>query len=88
MPSMDQTVLSRADFSCYAPEASSVFLVGRFDQHKLGLRPMSRNERGEWSVMLELPPGRYLYKFLVMYRGILNLPEDPPAVVGRCNGWN
>ena len=88
MPSLNQIVFSRAEFTCYAPEASSVFLVGRFDEHKLQLRPMGRNEEGEWSAVLELPRGRYLYRFFVLYRGSLDVPEDGPAVVVRWNKWN
>lgn len=88
MPALDQTVLSRAEFSCYAPDASSVFLVGGFEQRKTHLHAMTRNEGGEWSAVLELPPGRYLYKFLVVYRGVLDLPEGCPTVVAKWSQWN
>ena len=88
MPSLNQAVLSRVEFSCYAPDASSVVLAGRFDQHKLSFRPMARNESGEWSAVLALPPGRYLYKFLIVYRGVLDMPEDCPAVVASWDRWN
>ena len=88
MPSLDQPVLSRVEFSCHAPDASSVVLAGRFDRQKLSLRPMTRTARGDWSAVLALRPGRYLYKFLVVYRGLVNMREDSPAVVAKCDRWN
>jgi 1,4-alpha-glucan branching enzyme len=88
MPSLGQVVLSRVDFTCRAPEATSVFLVGRFDQSKLSLHSMRRSDDDDWSASLALPPGRYPYKFVVVYRGVLTTPEDRLAVVPASTQWN
>lgn len=88
MPATDQILLSRAEFSCFAPDASSVFLVGKFDRCKTDLRPMTRNDGGDWSASLELPPGRYLYKFLIVYSGVLNMSEGRATVIARRDQWN
>ncbi len=52
-------------FSCRADEARAVSLVGTFNDWNPDATPMSRNAAGEWTVTLELAPGRYEYKFVV-----------------------
>ena len=52
-------------FSCYAPEAKTVSLAGSFNEWKPETTPMERQENGEWTVSLKLPPGCYEYKFVV-----------------------
>ncbi|MEZ5398810.1 MAG: glycogen-binding domain-containing protein [Bryobacteraceae bacterium] len=51
--------------SCRAQDASTVFLAGTFNDWNPEATPMSRNDSGEWTVTLELVPGRYEYKFVV-----------------------
>lgn len=52
-------------FSCCADDARAVSLVGTFNDWNPDATPMSRNPAGEWTVRLELAPGRYEYKFVV-----------------------
>ncbi len=55
----------RVVFSCRAEDARSVALAGTFNDWDPEATPMSRNPEGEWTVTLDLAPGRYEYKFVV-----------------------
>lgn len=68
----------RAEFTCDAPNASSVFLVGTFDGRKMRPAPMSRGADGEWTAVLQLPPGQYEYKFIAVYHRQIHVREDGP----------
>ena len=53
------------EFKFYAPQAKKVSLAGTFnnwDTRKLGAK---KDSKGNWSVKLNLKPGRYEYKFFV-----------------------
>lgn len=52
-------------FRLAAPEATGVFLAGEFNQWSATATPLQRGADGSWVVALELPPGRYEYKFVV-----------------------
>lgn len=52
-------------FSCYAPDAKTVFLAGSFNEWKPEATPMERREGGRWTASLKLPPGYYEYKFVL-----------------------
>ena len=52
-------------FSCYAPEAKTVFLAGSFNEWNREATPMLRQKDGSWAVSLKLPAGHYEYKFAV-----------------------
>ena len=65
----------RAEFACEAPEANCVFLVGTFNGWNPQATPMARKDNGEWTTVLELPPGNYHYRFLVVYRGQMNVRD-------------
>lgn len=51
--------------SCHAPEATSVAIAGSFNDWNTESTVLQREKEGRWSVMLELTPGRYEYKFMV-----------------------
>ncbi len=51
--------------SCRAPSAQAVFVAGTFNDWHPEATPMIRGDEGEWSVALNLPPGRHELKFLV-----------------------
>jgi len=53
------------EFSYYAPEAQSVFLAGSFNDWNPDAQLMNRDDEGIWRTSLELPPGRYEFKFIV-----------------------
>jgi len=52
-------------FTYYDPAANQVFLAGEFNNWSTTATPMKRDPDGVWWVILDLPPGRYEYKFVV-----------------------
>ncbi|MBI2827199.1 MAG: glycoside hydrolase family 13 [Planctomycetia bacterium] len=52
-------------FQCHAPAAHAVFLAGTFNEWSAGATPMAKDAEGDWSVALDLKPGRYEFKFVV-----------------------
>ena len=55
----------RAEFTCHAPQASSVFLAGTFNDWKPDTLAMERNTEGTWRLTLALPTGHHEFKFVV-----------------------
>ncbi len=51
--------------SCRAPSAQAVFVTGTFSDWEPDAIPLLRGDDGEWSVALDLAPGRYEFKFVV-----------------------
>jgi len=87
MLNMNLNERSRAEFSYEAPDANMVFLVGQLGERRMRARPMTRGKNGEWRAVLHLPPGAYRYKFVAVYRGMLNVQEDHPTFTARWNRW-
>ena len=50
---------------CEAPGATAVAVAGSFNDWDTESTPLQHEDEGQWSVKLDLPPGRYEYKFLV-----------------------
>ena len=49
-----------------APEAERVYIVGEFNDWNQQATPMKRLKSGDWTVTLELEPGReYRYRYLI-----------------------
>jgi 1,4-alpha-glucan branching enzyme len=70
-----------AQFVIVAPTASTVSLVGDFNDWSTAATPMQRVEgNGIWTVNIPLEPGRYRYAFLVDGRTWLRDPSAPPAL--------
>jgi 1,4-alpha-glucan branching enzyme len=53
------------EFSCDAPHAGVVYLAGTFNDWDPTAAPLTRRADGTWAISLNLPPGRYEYKFVV-----------------------
>lgn len=67
-------------FVLVAPEASSVVLVGDFNDWNLAATPLVRADGdGVWHVTVPLAPGRYRYTFVVDGEVWRNDPEAPAA---------
>jgi 1,4-alpha-glucan branching enzyme len=47
------------------PSASSVAIVGDFNDWEEGGSPLLRQEQGVWAITIPLAPGRYHYTFVV-----------------------
>ena len=56
---------SRTRICCEAPEADAVTVAGSFNDWDPNSTRLEREGRGSWTVTLDLPPGRYEYKFIV-----------------------
>jgi len=50
---------------CRAPTAQTVLAAGTFNEWHPEATPMIRGKEGEWTVELDIPPGRYEFKFVV-----------------------
>ena len=53
------------EFSCRAPHAGIVYLAGTFNGWDPTAKALTRRADGTWAATLDLPPGRYEYKFVV-----------------------
>jgi hypothetical protein len=74
-------VSSVIQFVVVAPRASSVSLVGDFNDWDAAVNPMHPAAgNGLWSVTVPLAPGRYRYSFLVDGTRWLPDPEAPRAL--------
>lgn len=51
--------------STNAPKAKRVFVAGTFNDWSPSTHPLKRTGDGHWVLMLDLPPGRYEYKFVI-----------------------
>jgi 1,4-alpha-glucan branching enzyme len=52
-------------FACHIPYAKAVFLAGSFNDWSPVSTPMAKDADGNWSLAVDLKPGRYEYKFVV-----------------------
>jgi len=65
MPTDPQPQCVPVRFTCYAPAASSVSVAGMFNNWQPDVDRMALDDSGGWIAVLELPPGRYEYRFVV-----------------------
>lgn len=56
---------ARAAVSTTAPDAKGVFVAGTFNAWNPKSHPLKRTGDGQWVLTLDLPPGRYEYKFVI-----------------------
>ncbi len=54
-----------ARFTCHAPRAEAVAVAGTFNGWDAAATPLTRDADGDWTCVLDLPPGRHEYKFVV-----------------------
>lgn len=74
-------------FVLVAPHASNVALVGDFNNWDASATPMTRTPTGgTWRVALPLPPGRYVYAFVVNTSGGTQHVADPSAPLAPEDG--
>lgn len=64
-------------FSCFAPEAQQVFIVGDFNDWDPAAHPMKRQPDGAWRIDLPLTHGHHHYLFLI---------DAKPTLDPRANG--
>jgi len=52
-------------FVLIRPKAHSVTLAGSFNQWSAFSHPLARDARGEWTLVVALPPGEHLFMYVV-----------------------
>ncbi|MBU1341360.1 MAG: glycogen-binding domain-containing protein [Proteobacteria bacterium] len=62
---MQKIKRKKISFTLEAVDAKEVYLLGEFNNWKHGAHPMKNNGKGRWAKQLQLPEGRFEYKFLV-----------------------
>ncbi|MDP1662776.1 MAG: glycogen-binding domain-containing protein [Phycisphaerales bacterium] len=55
----------RNSVSTTAPDAKAVFVAGTFNDWNPQSHPLTRTRDGRWALTLDVPPGRYEYKFII-----------------------
>ena len=74
-------------FVLLAPHASTVSVVGDFNDWDAQATPMTRtSSSGTWSVALKLPAGRHVYAFVVNSSGATKWVADPSAPLAPEDG--
>jgi len=53
------------NFTCLAPQARSVWVVGDFNQWTEGVHPMTRRPDGAWFAAISMHHGHHRYVFVV-----------------------
>ena len=62
---LNHRMANNSVFSCDSDTAQVMFLAGSFNDWNQEATPMAREGSRHWAVTLQLPPGRYEYKFVV-----------------------
>lgn len=65
-------------FTLVAPRASSVHLVGDFNDWNPSATPLAKNSDGAWETHVRLSPGQYNYAFVIDDSRWVPDPSAPP----------
>jgi 1,4-alpha-glucan branching enzyme len=81
--------MARVKFQFKSSHAATVALVGDFNGWNTTTHQMKRGRGNSWTLEVDLPPGRYQYKFVVDGREWWNDPESPkaPNIWGTVNSY-
>ena len=78
---------SKVVFEYYAPLARKVYVAGTFNAWNLESCPLKKDKSGKWRAELNLPPGRYEYRYQV--DGVWENDQRPVECVPNAFGsWN
>lgn len=66
----------RVTFSCHAPAAENVSLVGEFNNWDPEKHPMKCDDNGVWTKTVVVEPGVYEYKFLADENWMIDTEND------------
>ena len=75
------------EFTVYAPFASSVSLVGSFNQWDSTKHPMNKGIKGRWRIMVTLSQGTYEYRYIVD-GDWENDTENPATIENEFGSYN
>lgn len=73
-------------FTYYDPDAGQVFIAGSFNGWNSNANPLTRDDKGYWTIVLDLGPGEHTYKFVVDGAWITDM--DNPATKSDGYGGN
>ncbi len=57
--------MKKVEFSFFAPGAHKVFVAGSFNDWNTESHPMKKSSDGTWRTKIDLPVGRYEYKYFI-----------------------
>jgi 1,4-alpha-glucan branching enzyme len=60
-----QKTIKPINFTCNAPAAKNVFLIGDFNDWHPSATPMKRQVDGFWTIQVQLGHGHHHYQFLI-----------------------
>jgi len=72
----------------FAPEANTVAAAGNFNNWDVQANMLERNGDGWWKTNLKLPPGPYLYRFVINGEQWSEDPENPNKVPNEFASYN
>lgn len=90
---MSKQKAKSTELSCHAPNASTLFLAGTFNDWKTDTTPLAKDDQGNWKAELQLPAGRHEFKFVVDgqwccepgCQGAAECPKCVPNAFGTMN---
>lgn len=71
-------------FACKSEDALTVFLAGDFNDWNRDATALKKGKDGRWIVNLDLPPGRYEFKFIIDGEWCCDPGCDGGVVCPRC----
>jgi serine/threonine protein kinase len=86
-PTKPAVRMYNVEFTINAPNAHIVSLAGEFNKWSPTASPMRKRPSGEWATTMQLPAGRYEYKFIVDGKWVPD-PENPTQVDDTYGGKN
>ena len=77
----------KVKISFEAEPGKEISVAGTFNKWQSGMTKLKRNKSGSYTVTLQLPAGRYEYKFIVDGKWCMD-PQNPEAVPNDCGSMN
>jgi len=75
------------EFSYYAPDAGSVTVAGSFNDWNTTANPMVKDADGNWKIVIALPEGSHMYKYVVDGNWLVD-DDNPNAAEDGYGGSN
>ena len=63
--SKTSSAMQEVEFTLYAPDANKVCIAGQFNDWNTKSMPMKKSKDGKWRVKMNIPKGKYEYKYFV-----------------------
>ena len=63
--SKTSSAMQEGEFTIDAPDANKVCIAGQFNDWNTKSMPMKKSKDGKWRVKMNIPKGKYEYKYFV-----------------------